>query len=211
MSVPVPTNAALLGGPQEGCFLLQQDNLWSWRDERWGGPSAREMRRTLCDHCQGWSGQQGKHYLSLIASSFYYSCSCYTPQPLLLADTQAHSSRTQHQMTQSCCSSESSSNQGQLCHAGGTKGHAGQQNIKSSKLFSDYFVYCASGFWLGGVVILSSLPWAVKAIKAFVLDWHRGKSDRVLALFLHQVCQVVRYVWHSFTFFPLSPHPSYST
>lgn len=105
--------------------------------------------------------------------------------------------------------------QGQLCHAGRTRGHAGQQNIKGSKLFSDCFVYCASGFWLGGVVILSRLPWAVKAIKAFVLDWCLGKSDPVLGLLLYQVCQVVRYTTCGTLFFffpsPLSPYPSYST
>lgn len=67
--------------------------------------------------------------------------------------------------------------QEQLRHIDGRRGRAGQQNIKGSKLFSDYFVYCASGFGLGGAVILSSLPWAVRAIKAFVLDWCLGKSD----------------------------------
>lgn len=36
--------------------------------------------------------------------------------------------------------------QAQLCHTGGTRAHAGQQNITGSKLFRDYFVYCASGF-----------------------------------------------------------------
>lgn len=34
----------------------------------------------------------------------------------------------------------------QLRRAGGTRGHAGHQHITGSKLFSDYFVYCASGF-----------------------------------------------------------------
>lgn len=87
--------------------------------------------------------------------------------------------------------------QGQLCRAGRTRGQAGQQNIKGSKLFSDYFVYCASGFWLGEAVILPSLPWAVKAIKAFVLDWCLGKSDPVLGLFLYPVCQVACYLWHT--------------
>lgn len=67
--------------------------------------------------------------------------------------------------------------QEQLRHIGETRGRAGQQNIKGSKLFSDCFVYCASGFGLGGAVIPSSLPWAARAIKAFVLDWCLGKSD----------------------------------
>lgn len=96
--------------------------------------------------------------------------------------------------------------QAQLCHTGGASGHAGQQNIKSSKLFSEYFVYCASGFWLEGVTILSSLPWAVKATKMFVLDWCPGKSA-VLGLFLYQVCQIPCYMWHTF-FFPLSSLPN---
>lgn len=90
--------------------------------------------------------------------------------------------------------------QAQLCHTGGTRGHAGQQNIKGSKLFSDYFVYCASGFWLDGVAILSSLPRAVKAAKMFVLDGCSGKSA-VLGLLLYQVCQIPCYMWHTFFFF----------
>lgn len=110
----------------------------------------------------------------------------------LCSDTQTHSSGTW--VCQRCGCRGSSARQA------GQGAMAGQQNIKGSKLSSDYFVYCASGFWRGGAIILSSLPWAVKARKAFVLDWCLGKTGWSLSLFLYQVCQVVRYVWNTYFF-----------
>lgn len=225
MSIPACINTTLLDDPEQCPSFVKQ---FSCRSENRGWKMIGEEDPLLQLPGLRWAaphsvGQAPHHkqflLLLLIAPDLCLYRQEMLPQPLLrqriYAQTHKHTAREHNikwQRTAVALSFTAILLQGQLCHIGRTRGHTGQQSIKGSKLFSDYFVYCASGFWLGGVVILSSLPWAVKAIKAFVLDWCLGKSGWVLGLFLYQVCQIGCYVWHAFIFlFSLSPLPDYFT
>lgn len=164
----------------------------------------QEVRRIHCYRCHSWAGRfytaQGKHHLSLHTNSFCSSYNCYKPLSFqaraaisvsaqvrnLCSDPQTQSSGIHHQTPPKCrvfqrhhcrhsCAIQTGQGVTQVSKILRTA-NCLVTMCKGSKLFSDYVVYCASGFWLRGVAILPSLPWAMRATKAFVLDWCLGKS-----------------------------------
>lgn len=193
-----------------------------WRDKRRGGSTATGATAELLV-----SHYTRKHQLSLHTSSVCSSWNCY--RPLSFQAPEAISVSAQMGNLRSDPQTQSSgdiikrhpnaaalsSPQWRCCrHSCATE--AGQRVMQVRKILRSanclVTVLCTvrSGIWLQGVAILSSLPWAVKATKMFVLEGCPGKSAGS-GLFLYQVCQILYYMWHTFFFFCFSSLPNYST